>query len=357
MAMSTLAPDAVTQDVSHPFATVAVPATEGLRLSSVLLSLRELGGPYAVALETYFVQKPQALDQKGALTVLIQGHPLEVSRAVQRLFRGGEGILLQTRAVCEVDVSDVTRRSPELSEFDSTKHDDIARTNNTQRKQMEAFTRHRSQAVRNLQVRHIEGVLDVAHRSAKTFLQRFIVSLAQMSTQRQEVVNITGSRRLNSPKGAVRESNSKLEDVHNARAEEERQAILAGVTFSKRGRTTEDEDSHFREKLTKALQEEEDRVRTSATNEAVRSALGGDVKYLRWSQVVQEAPNKIQERPRSPEIRQHKKSEAPTTIPIAEQAVRKSVSLIDLFAVVSDDSLAYARTRSQQFRTQMKLYS
>lgn len=356
--MSKLEPESLKQDVNNPGATMATPPSEGLRFSSLLLMLRELGGPFAVVLEAYFLRKSQSLDQNSTLRFLIHDHPVEVSHAIQRLCCVGERIPNETSAVGQVEVSQVTFQSKELPVIDSTKHDDSAwRANNAQRKQVEAFIRQRSQAVRNYQVRLAEGVLDVAHRSAKIFLQHFIVSLVQISRQRQDAGNMNGTRRLSSPKSSVRDSNSKLEDVHQARAEEERRAILAGVTFSKRGRTGEDEDLQFREKLTKVLQEEEDRVRTSATNQAVRSALGGDAKYLRWSQVVQEAPSKTQERSLSPEIKQHEEAEAARTINVAEQALQKSVSLSDLFAVISDGSLAYARNRNHQFRTQLKLYS
>jgi hypothetical protein len=109
----------------------------------------------------------------------------------------------------------------------------------------------------------------------------------------------------------------------------------------------------LKEKVTQVLQEEEDRARASATNEAVRSALGGEAKYLRWSQQAQEISVKFQTQP--PRTKNAQETTSVKLQRTVEKSTLKSISMLDVFVVLHDDSFVYAKTGKQRFNAQIKL--
>ena len=330
---------------------------EGVSLSTVVRSLKVLGEPHRAAVETYFLKRAHHLEAVRILESLAHEYGSSVARALRALCGAdnlNDAVSLKTGAGI-AELTDQTGPSNSVS----VKHARPSReTNEAKRKQIETFIRQRTHALKIHHIRHADGVLDLVHTSAVAQLQRIICLLTHASRRRQDITAAYGVRRLDSPKTIVRESNALLEDGSNLRAEEERRAIiLAGANMAKRGRAVPDDDISFKEKVTKVLQEEEDRATTSATNKAVRSALGGDAKYLRWSQVAHEPAVKMQ----SQEISQDEMV-ASEEIKISKTAInidkdgKKSVSLIDLFVAIGEDSSICARTPSQQFRAQRRLY-
>ena len=196
-------------------------------------------------------------------------------------------------------------------------------------------------------------VLDLVHTSTVTHIQQLLLSLVQLSMCRRNMT--TGRRKLDSPRSFVRASNTTLEDDNNLRVQEERKAImLAGEHLARHGQLIPEEDEQLKEKLTQLLQEEEERATASATNEAVRSAFGGEAKYLRWSQKSQQVVDKTSTSTVSVEAN---KADNEFSQDKRDKLVLTSVSVIDFYVLISDGAFRHKRTRRQQFYTQTKICS
>ena len=92
-----------------------------------------------------------------------------------------------------------------------------------------------------------------------------------------------------SPKSLVRVTNSQKEVNKKKREESERKVLLkVGEVLTKRKKDMSTEFSSMEQKVAKVLQQEEDRVQAHAANQATRTAFGGDAKYMKWQDKVQE---------------------------------------------------------------------
>ena len=92
-----------------------------------------------------------------------------------------------------------------------------------------------------------------------------------------------------SPKSLVRVTNSQKEVNKKKREESERKVLLkVGEALTKRKKDMSTEFSSMEQKVAKVLQQEEDRVQAHAANQATRTAFGGDAKYMKWQDKVQE---------------------------------------------------------------------
>ncbi len=332
--------------------------TINLQLSSVLHALQGLDEPHRRLVEMYLLMKSQRESAKNIFNKLFREYGSKALRVVRSLSFGSSHEHLHT-----VTVHNDSNVHAKSTDSNHTSHNStfgkrqsvMWLTSGAQRKQLEIFIRQRALSLKSYHVQYSGSVVDLIHTSAVVQLQQFVLALTRASARRKDLSDSSGCHRIDSPRTTVRNSNAILEDGNKLRVEEERQAIiLAGANLAKRGRAAPEEDAHLKEKVTQVLQEEEDRARASATNEAVRSALGGDAKYLRWSQQAQEISVKVQTQP--PKNTKNAQETASVKLQrTIEKRTLKSISMLDVFVVLHDDFFVYAKTGKQRFNAQIKL--
>lgn len=253
-------------------------------LSSILLAARS-SGTYSVfcsLLQSYQTLKSSGSDTKRILETLLRSHK-------QLIYQSFRTLHAQRNTTSPFSQPEKPSRPP------GTKHANQVTAGRVSRQhyfsklgQLEYFIRNR------LRMLKLQGEsLSVLQSALHDYVRKIIASTAQVAERRHRHTSNNGLRPLFVPKRAVRQINSSLQKAHKIRVEQERQALLlVGENLAKRGRGARDEDVGLQEKLSKVLREEEDRAVATATNEAVRSALGGDAKYLRWAQMQQGQPTK-----------------------------------------------------------------
>ena len=329
-----------------------------VQLSSVLHALREIDGPHGGAVEMYLSLKSRRESARHIFNSLFSEYGSKTLRVVRSLSFGSSHIDLQDLNVCDdanAHIESIDSKKTSRSSTFGKRRSVMWLTSGAQRKQLEIFIRQRALSSKSHHLQYSGTVVDLIHTSVVVQLQQFVLALTRVSAQRKDVSDSSDYRRIDSPRTTVRNSNAILEDVNQLRVEEERQAIiLAGANLAKRGRASPEEDARLKEKVTQVLQEEEDRARTSATNKAVRSALGGDAKYLRWSQQALGPNVKLQTQP--PKDPENAEEMTPATVlRNIEKRSLKSISMLDVFVALHDDSFVYARTGKQRFSAQIKL--
>lgn len=321
-------------------------AAHGISLSSILCHLRDLSKGDPTSSGTYILDKAQQKEMSSIIRALSKHHRTNFLKAVRVIGCGLERTIPSK--------GQPTLRCPENIETLVKRHSVPWLTDGAQRKRIDTFVRQRLHLLRNQHMKCSTDVLDLVHTSTVTHIQQLVLSLVQLSMRRRKLP--TGRHKLDSPRNRVRASNATLEDDNNLRVEEERKAImLAGEHLTRRGQLIPEEDEQLKEKLTQLLQEEEERATASATNEAVRSAFGGDAKYLRWSQKSQQAVVKTSASASTLSVEANKMDDRFSQNSSRDKLVSKSVSLIDLHVLISDGAVRHQRTRRQQFYTQMKI--
>ena len=321
-------------------------ATHGMSLSSILCHLRGLSKDDPTSSGTYIADKTQQKEMTIVLRALSKHHRTNFLKAVRAIGCGSDRTIPtreQSSPRCRENVETLAKTRQSVPWL----------TNAAQRKRIETFVRQRLHLLRNQHMKCSTDVLDLVHTSTVTHIQQLLLSLVQLSMCRRNMT--TGRRKLDSPRSFVRASNTTLEDDNNLRVQEERKAImLAGEHLARHGQLIPEEDEQLKEKLTQLLQEEEERATASATNEAVRSAFGGEAKYLRWSQKSQQVVDKTSTSTVSVEAN---KADNEFSQDKRDKLVLTSVSVIDFYMLISDGAFRHKRTRRQQFYTQTKICS
>jgi hypothetical protein len=328
-----------------------------LQLSSVLHALQGLDEPHRRLVEMYLLMKSQRESAKNIFNKLFRECGSKALRVVRSLSFGSSHEDLRRVTVHDdsnVHAKSTNSKHPSHNSTFGKRQSVMWLTSGAQRKQLEIFIRQRALSLKSHHVQYSGSIVDLIHTSAVVQLQQFVLALTRASARRKDLSDSSGCHRIDSPRTTVRNSNAVLDDGNKLRVEEERQAIiLAGANLAKRGRAAPEEDAHLKEKVTQVLQEEEDRARASVTNEAVRSALGGEAKYLRWSQQAQEISVKFQTQP--PRTKNAQETTSVKLQRTVEKSTLKSISMLDVFVVLHDDSFVYAKTGKQRFNAQIKL--
>ena len=330
-----------------------------LRFGAFLLHLRqyESADGFSALVEVYFSNKvgSHAKAQPVFRDIYLK-HRVCVLKATYELFTKTSTISSsQDVGISCVGTKTLQRGEPRgisVESYPSDHANSIRLSNSSQRKHLDSFVKQRLYLLRKYNIRRTADVIiDVAFMGLRSRLKLLVDTAVTVS--RSHGVHTMRARSVSSPRTSVRQLNSRLEERQNLRCAEERKAlILAGETL-KRNRVAPDDDEQLKEKVTKVLQEEEDRARAMAANEAARSALGGDAKYLRWS--IKDSQIK------------HTTTEPESKIPVAvltqpsitapQKILKRGITLADLFFAMHREApvRTSTKTRKQQYLAQVKL--
>jgi len=352
---------------------------QGFHLSAVLLGVRNFqqAPEFSGFVEAYFSNKIDRRAARDAFETMYAKEHICILRALEKILTSNNSsddlTLREQNREHEVrDVSpsdepahlsyDTSLQPPapeginkhsKLITHSQFQNQQILLSNTTQRKHLETFLKLRLHAFRKYNIRRTaDAVLDLVFLGLSSHLEQFIGEL--VTTVKCHAGKPAEARNVSSPRLKIRDLNTLLENRQSRRWAEERKAlILAGETF-KRGRTLQEEDDQLKEKVSKVLQEEEDRARAVAANEAARSAIGGEAKYLRWStKAGADTKQKFAESSSLAVL--VRPSEDQQTM--AQKMLKRSVSLTDMFITITRESLlrSSAAKRKQQYLTQLKL--
>jgi hypothetical protein len=129
---------------------------------------------------------------------------------------------------------------------------------------------------------------DAMHNHLKTLIVTLVTQARKRRIGSQHLL-ASFLKSKDSPKSLVRVTNSQKEVNKKKREESERKVLLkVGEALTKRKKDMSTEFSSMEQKVAKVLQQEEDRVQAHAANQATRTAFGGDAKYMKWQDKVQE---------------------------------------------------------------------
>lgn len=134
-----------------------------------------------------------------------------------------------------------------------------------------------------------EWVINDAMHSHLKMLIATVVSQSRKRRIGSQHISASFLKSKVSPKALIRVINNQKEIKKRTREELERKMLLkVGEALTKRKKDISAEFSSMEQKVAKALQQEEERVQAHAANQATRTAFGGDAKYMKWQDKVQE---------------------------------------------------------------------
>jgi hypothetical protein len=339
--------------------------TPQLHLSTFLLQVRKYESTegFGALVEAYFSNKTGGhVNKQNTFRDIYLERRVCVLKAAYELFTKSSPVSSSKEAfqdftevgVCPTNLHQIELQGRSTGNPRSDRSNSLQLSNNSQRRHLEVFVKQRLHLLRKYNIRRVtDDIIDVAFMGLKSRLELFVNTVVTISGSHGACARI--SRKVSSPRQSVRQLNAGVEERQNLRCAEERKALILASETLKRGRSAPDDDDQLKEKVTKVLQEEEDRARAIAANEAARSALGGDAKYLRWSLKNSQSKQSTTE----PERERTLTCLPEPLIPKAQEILKRSITLTDVFLAMHREAPVRTSSmrRKQQYLAQVKMNS